>query len=51
MDAWDTGATFITEYCYFDRHKRKQSSIFRLLVLLPGSRKMMKIIHLRFLDS
>ncbi|MGD9161185.1 MAG: class I SAM-dependent methyltransferase [Desulfobacteraceae bacterium] len=48
IDAWDTGANFITEYYFFDRHKNKQSPVFRFLALFPGFRKMMKIIHLRF---
>ncbi len=48
IDAWNTGASFITEYYYFDRHKNKQASIYRLLALFPGFRKMMKIIHIVF---
>ncbi|MBN1907400.1 MAG: class I SAM-dependent methyltransferase [Deltaproteobacteria bacterium] len=48
IDAWNAGATFITEYYYFDRHKDKQPAVLRFLALFPGFRKMMKIIHLRF---
>lgn len=48
IESWDIGVKFIDEYFYFDRHKNKHTLVYRLLAVLPGFRKMMKIIHIRF---
>jgi O-methyltransferase involved in polyketide biosynthesis len=48
MEGWDIGVRFIDEHYYFDRHKNKQPMVLRMLAVLPGFRKMMKIIHIGF---
>ena len=51
MEQWNIGVQFINEYYYFDRHKDKQPPFFRIITLIPAFRKMMKIIHLKFVTT
>ncbi len=48
INNWNAGASFVDEYYYFDRYKERQPLLIRCLALLPGFRKMMKIIHITF---
>ena len=49
IELWNIGAKFINEYYYFDRHKNKTPFVFKILSLIPAFRKMMKIIHIKFI--
>ena len=41
----------MNEYYYFDRHKNKQPAFFRIMTILPSFRKMMKIVHIKFVTT
>lgn len=50
IEQWNIGVKFINEYYYFDRHKNHHwPLIFKILSLIPAFRKMMKIVHVRFM--
>lgn len=46
IDTWNTGLKFVNEWYYFDRHKNRVPTVFRILSVFPVFRKCMKIIHL-----
>jgi O-methyltransferase involved in polyketide biosynthesis len=48
IQSWNSGAKFINEWYYFDRHKNRFPLILKILSLIPAFRKSMKIIHLKF---
>jgi O-methyltransferase involved in polyketide biosynthesis len=48
LEQWEIGIKFIDEFYYFDRHRDKTPLIYKLLLIIPAFRKMMKIVHIKF---
>ena len=48
IESWNIGARFVNEWHYFDRHIDRVPFFYRVLILIPALRKMMKIVHLKF---
>ncbi|MGD8779164.1 MAG: class I SAM-dependent methyltransferase [Ignavibacteria bacterium] len=48
IENWNIGANFVNEWYYFDRHRERAPFIYKIFILIPVFRKMMKIVHLKF---